>query len=87
LLVHLENGGDLERINKKSVGPKIKDLIMADLVITVDTGKRYATTSKWQEHYRISIVNMLKKFQPGLSQGIYEALAWEGLISTVRGMH
>jgi hypothetical protein len=28
------------------------------------------------EHYRISIVNMTKEFQPGLSQGIYEALAW-----------
>jgi hypothetical protein len=26
---------------------------------------------------------MLKEFQPGLSQGIYEALAWEGLIGTV----
>jgi hypothetical protein len=35
------------------------------------------------EHYRTSIVNMLKGFQPGLSQGLYEALAWEGLIGTV----
>jgi phosphoribosylformimino-5-aminoimidazole carboxamide ribonucleotide (ProFAR) isomerase len=54
---------------------------MADLVITVDTGEAVCNTSKWQEHYRISIVNMLKEFQPGLSQGIYEALAWEGLIN------
>jgi hypothetical protein len=49
------------------------------MIITVDTGKAVCNTSKW--HYRISIVNMLKEFQPGLSQGIYEALAWEGLIA------
>jgi hypothetical protein len=30
------------------------------MIITVDTGKRYATRAN--EHYRISIVNMLKNF-------------------------
>lgn len=31
-------------------------------------------------HYRNIIQNMLAEFQPGLSQNIYEALAWVGLI-------
>jgi hypothetical protein len=50
------------------------------MIITVDTGKAVCNTSKWQSI--TGIVNMTK-FQPGLSQGIYEALAWEGLIGTV----
>jgi hypothetical protein len=62
------------------VGPKLKDSDYGGIYDYVDTGKRYATRAN---SYRISIVNMLKEFQPGLSQGIYEALAWEGLIGTV----
>lgn len=33
-------------------------------------------------HYRNIIQNMLAEFQPGLSQNIYEALAWVGLKDT-----
>jgi hypothetical protein len=67
----LENGGDLE--GQKLSGTKLKILMAEFMIITVDTGKVVCNTSK--RHYRISIVNMLKEFQPGLSQGIYEALA------------
>jgi hypothetical protein len=86
ILSILENGGDLE-VNRSSVGPKLKIPIMAEfMIITVDTGKAVCNTSKWQSITGLAL-NMTKEFQPGLSQGIYEALAWEGLIALLRGMH
>jgi hypothetical protein len=63
------------------VGPKLKD---SDYGGIYDYYSRYGESGMQHEQmadYRISIVNMLKEFQPGLSQG--EALAWEGLIGTV----
>jgi hypothetical protein len=43
ILSILENGGDLEG-STEAQWDQIKDLIMAEfMIITVDTGKRYAT--------------------------------------------
>jgi hypothetical protein len=83
ILSILENGGDLEGLTEAQWDQKIN----SDYGGIYDYYSRYGESGmqheQMAEHYRISIVNMLKEFQPGLSQGIYEALAWEGLIGTV----
>ncbi|MFT6730275.1 MAG: hypothetical protein ACJA1H_001597 [Glaciecola sp.] len=83
ILSILENGGDLEGLTEAQWEQKLKD---SDYGGIYDYYSRYGESGmqheQMAEHYRTSIVNMLKGFQPGLSQGIYEALAWEGLLGT-----
>jgi hypothetical protein len=66
ILSILENGGD-RGINRSSVGPKLKD---SDYGGIYDYYSRYGESGmqheQMAEHYRISIVNMTKEFQPGL---------------------
>jgi hypothetical protein len=69
------------------VGPKLKD---SDYGGIYDYYSRYGESGmqheQMAEHYRISI-KYDKRISTWSSQGIYEALAWEGLIGTVAWMH
>ena len=83
ILSILDNGGDLdgltraEWLNKLSSGdyPGIYDYY-------VRFGVNDMQHEQMSAHYRNIIQNMLAEFQPGLSQNIYEALAWVGLKGT-----
>ena len=46
------------------------------------TGHNPAQHNQMAQHYRTTMVNMLKQFEPGHPQSLYEALAWVGLHNT-----
>lgn len=83
ILSIIDNGGDLEGLSR---GQWISKLSNGDYPGIFDYYSRYGVNGMQHEqmaaHYISTISNYLKQFQPGLSQEIYDSLAWVGLKET-----
>lgn len=83
ILSIMDNGGDLDGLTRQQWTQKLSN---GDYPGIFDYYSRYGVDGMQHEqiagHYRSTISDMLKEFQPGLSQDVYDALAWEGLKGT-----
>jgi len=83
ILSILDNGGNLDGLTKAQWNQKLLD---GDYPGIFDYYSRFGLDGMQHEqmatHYRGTISNFLKEFQPGLSQDIYDSLAWVGLNGT-----
>jgi len=83
LMSVLDNGGNLDGLTKQEWTQKLSD---GDYPGIFDYYTRYGVNGfqhqQMAAHYRSSIVQILKAFQPGLRDDIYSSLAWVGLHGT-----
>ncbi len=82
ILSILDNGGDLKGLTRSQWISKLSN---GDYPGIFDYYSRYGKEMQHQQmaaHYISTISSLLKEFQPGLSQNIYDALAWTGLKNT-----
>jgi len=83
ILSILDNGGNLDGLTRTEWLNKLSN---GDYPGIYDYYVRFGIDGMQHEqmaaHYRNIIENILIEFQPGLSQNIYEALAWVGLQDT-----
>lgn len=83
ILSILDNGGDLDGLTRTEWLSKLSS---GDYPGIYDYYVRFGVNDMQHQqmaaHYRNIIENMLAELQPGLSQNIYEALAWVGLKDT-----
>ncbi len=79
----LNNGGNLEGVTQAEWKRRLSQ---GDYPGIFDFYKRHGIDKMQHEQmasfYRNTITEILKEFQPGLNQNIYESLAWEGLKNT-----
>ena len=83
ILSILNNGGNLNGLTETQWKEKLSK---GDYPGIFDYYSRFGEAGMDHElmasHYRTVIGDFLKEFEPGLSQDIYNALAWEGLKGT-----
>ncbi|WP_139225557.1 hypothetical protein [Flavobacterium succinicans] len=83
ILSILENGGDLNGLTIDEWNQKLSN---GDYLGIYDYYSRFGINGMQHKqmaaHYRTTISDYLKEFQPGLSESIYASLAWEGLKGT-----
>lgn len=79
----LDNGGNLDGLTTSEWNQKLSN---GDYPGIFDYYSRFGVNGMQHEqmaaHYINTISDILEEFQPGLSQDIYNALAWEGLKNT-----
>jgi hypothetical protein len=80
ILSIIDNGGDLNGLTKSQWTSKLSN---GDYPGIFDYYSRYGVNGMQHQqmasHYISTISNYLKDFQPGLSQDIYDSMAWTGL--------
>jgi hypothetical protein len=80
----LENGDDLNGLTKTEWRNKLSN---GDYPGIYYYYSKYGISNfqheQMAEHYRNTIVNILKEFEPGLNEDVYNALTWVGLKNTV----
>lgn len=83
ILSILNNGGNIDGLTTTQWEQKLSN---GDYPGIFDYYSRYGVDGMDHElmaaHYRTIISSYLKELQPGLSQNIYDSLAWEGLKNT-----
>jgi hypothetical protein len=83
ILSIIDNGGDLNGLTKSQWTSKLSN---GDYPGIFDYYSRYGVNGMQHQqmasHYISTISNYLKDFQPGLSQDVYDSMAWTGLKST-----
>ena len=83
ILSIIDNGGDLNGLTRSQWTNKLSN---GDYPGIFDYYSRYGVNGMQHQqmasHYISTISNYLKSFQPGLSQDVYDSMAWTGLKNT-----
>lgn len=84
ILSIIDNGGDLDGLTASEWTQKLSN---GNYEGILDYYTRFGVNGMQHQqmaaHYRTTISDLLKEFQPGLSQNVYDSLAWVGLKNTV----